>query len=78
MSPVGLENADFGLTDSTLVNSTIISVERNFEGFPLGPGVLKMHRLQIMDLVFSACEQFQGDLKGTFLPLEGMSQKVQN
>ena len=52
MSALGLEKTDFAENDATLVNSTIISVERNFEGFPLGPGVLKMHRLQIMDLVF--------------------------
>lgn len=45
MSTHGLENYEFTTNDIALVNSTIISVERNFEGFPMGPGVLKMHRL---------------------------------
>lgn len=78
MSAHGLENYEFGKHDAALVNSTIISVERNFEGFPLGPGVLKLHRMQIMDLVRSACETFSEDLQGTFYPLEGMSKDVQN
>ena len=45
MSAYGLENCEFSKIDAALVNSTIISVERNFEGFPIGPGVMKLHRI---------------------------------
>jgi hypothetical protein len=78
MSAHGLENFEFNKHEAALVNSTIISVERNFEGFPFGPGLLKIHRLQIMDLIRSACDSFPEDLQGTFYPLEGMSKDVQN
>jgi len=37
-----------------------------------------MHRVQIMDIVKAACKNFKGDLKGTFFPLEGMTQNIQN
>ena len=56
-----------------MVNSTRIRVGRNLAGFPLGPGVTKEQRLEIMNLVVKACETFEGDLKGKFYPLEGMS-----
>jgi arginine kinase len=78
MSAHGLENFEFNKHEAALVNSTIISVERNFEGFPFGPGLLKIHRLQIMDLIRSACDSLPEDLQGTFYPLEGMSKDVQN
>ena len=43
--------------------------------YPLGPGVSKEQRLEIMDKVVEACNTFTGDLKGTFYPLEGMSKE---
>ena len=60
-----------------MVNSTRIRVGRNLEGYPLGPGVSKAQRLEIMNLVVKACETFEGDLKGKFYPLEGMKESVQ-
>jgi len=72
MSSVGLRNADFSEEDSAMVNSTRIRVGRNLADYPLGPGVTKEQRLEIMNLVVKACNTFEGDLKGKFYPLEGM------
>ena len=73
MNADGLENADFTEEQSAMVNSTRIRVGRNLKGFPLGPGVSKEQRLEIMSKVTQACNTFDGDLKGTFYPLETMS-----
>lgn len=56
-----------------MVNSTRIRVGRNCHGYPLGPGVSKEQRLEIMNKVVEACSKFEGDLEGKFYPLEGMS-----
>jgi len=61
-----------------MVNSTRIRVGRNLKDYPLGPGVSKAQRLEIMNKVITACKTFPDeDLKGEFYPLEGMSKKVQ-
>lgn len=73
-----LTNADFSEEESAMVNSTRIRVGRNLDGYPLGPGVTKEQRLEIMNKVVTACNEFEGDLKGTFYPLEGMSQEDQD
>ena len=73
MNAEGLENADFNDKDSAMVNSTRIRVGRNMAGYPLGPGVTKEQRLEIMNKVVEACNTFEGDLKGTFYSLETMS-----
>lgn len=77
MTADGLENADFTEEQSAMVNSTRIRVGRNLADYPLGPGVSKAQRLEIMDKVVKACNTFEGDLKGTFYPLEGMSKADQ-
>jgi len=46
--------------------------------FPLGPGVTDQQRNEIMQAVVDACNGFEGDLAGTFYPLDGMSEQVQN
>ena len=46
--------------------------------FPLGPGISKAQRLEIMNKVVEACETFTGDLKGKFYPLAGMSKEDQD
>jgi protein-arginine kinase len=76
MTSEGLENAEFSPEDSAMVNSTRIRVGRNMKGFPLGPGVTKEQRDEIMNKVVAACNTFEGDLKGTFYPLDGMSPEV--
>jgi len=58
-----------------MINSTRIRVGRNLADFPLGPGVSKEQRLTIMSKVVEACKSFEGDLEGTFYPLEGMSKE---
>lgn len=77
MSADGLENADFTPEQEAMVNSTRIRVGRNLASFPLGPGVTKAQRLEIMNKVIQACNTFEGDLKGKFYPLEGMSKEDQ-
>jgi len=76
MTSEGLENAEFAAEDAAMVNSTRIRVGRNLAGYPLGPGVSKEQRNEIMAKVVEACEKFEGDLKGTFYPLKGMDKKV--
>jgi len=78
MNADGLENADFTPEQSAMVKSTRIRVGRNLKGYPLGPGVSKAQRLEIMAKVVKACETFEGDLKGKFYPLEGMSKADQD
>jgi creatine kinase/arginine kinase len=77
MSAEGLENADFTPEQEAMVNSTRIRVGRNLADYPLGPGVSKAQRLEIMNKVVQACNTFEGDLKGKFYPLEGMSKADQ-
>ena len=60
-----------------MVLSTRIRVGRNLAGYPLGLGVSKEQRLEIMDKVVQACNTFEGDLQGTFYPLEGMDKATQ-
>jgi hypothetical protein len=75
MESTGLKNADFSEEDAAMVVSTRIRVGRNLDGFPLGPGVTKDQRLEIMQKVVDACNKFEGDLAGKFYPLEGMSKE---
>ena len=76
MDASGLKNAEFAEADAAMVASTRIRVGRNLAGYPLGPGVSKEQRLEIMNKVVEACGKFEGDLAGTFYPLEGMSEDV--
>lgn len=77
MTSEGLENAEFAEEDAAMVNSTRIRVGRNLAGYPLGPGVSKEQRDDIMKKVVTACETFEGDLQGTFYPLDGMDKATQ-
>jgi len=73
-----LTNADFSEEDAALILSTRVRVARNMADYPLGPGVSKEQRLEIMNYVIAACEKFEGDLKGQFHKLEGMDTELQN
>jgi hypothetical protein len=77
MTSDGITNAEFSEEDAAMVVSTRIRVGRNLAGYPLGPGVSKAQRDEIMSKVVEACNTFEGDLKGTFYPLEGMDKKTQ-
>lgn len=77
MSSEGLQNAELSPEDAAMIVSTRIRVGRNLDGFPLGPGVTKEQRIQIMDHVVKAAGNFDEDLAGNFYPLEGMDAAVQ-
>ena len=63
--------------EAAMIVSTRIRVGRNLDGYPLGPGVSKEQRDEIMQKVVEACNTFEGDLKGTFYSLEGMEKATQ-
>ena len=63
--------------EAGMIVSTRIRVGRNLKQFPLGPGVTKDQRLEIMNQVVAVLETFDDDLKGTFYPLDGMSKETQ-
>ena len=78
MDASALEAPPLPEDEAAMIVSTRIRVGRNLKAFPLGPGVTKEQRDEIMNLVVKACESFEGDLAGKFYPLEGMSQQDQN
>lgn len=59
--------------EAAMIKSTRIRVGRNLKDYPLGPGVTKAQRDEIMAKVVEACGKFEGDLEGKFYPLDGMS-----
>merc|ERR1719246_353323 len=66
----------FSEKEAAMIKSTRIRVGRNLGGFPLGPGITDTQRDEVMAAVVAACSGFEGDLKGTFYPLDGMSEEV--
>ena len=77
MSAQGIVNHEFSEEDGSMILSTRIRVGRNLAGYPLGPGITKKQRDEVMAKVVQACNTFTGDLKGTFYPLDGMSKENQ-
>jgi len=77
MSSEGLTNYELEEEDAAMIVSTRIRVGRNLADYPLGPGVTKEQRIEIMEKVVQAAETFDEDLKGKFYPLEGMSKEDQ-
>jgi hypothetical protein len=77
MTSDGLENYELSEEDAAMIVSTRIRVGRNLADYPLGPGVTKDQRIEIMKLVTEAAETFDEDLKGKFFSLDGMSQADQ-
>ena len=80
MDSAGIENLELTAEETELILSTRIRVGRNLKitdqlkGYPLGPGVTKQQRLEIMNKVVAAKATFEGDLSGKFYPLEGMNE----
>ena len=64
--------------DAKMIVSTRIRVGRNLAEYPLGPGVSAAQRNEIMEKVVTGLNTLEGDLKGTFYPLKGMSKEVQH
>jgi protein-arginine kinase len=54
MDATSLVNADFTPEESAMVNSTRIRVGRNLAGYPLGPGITREQRNEIMTKVTEA------------------------
>jgi arginine kinase len=77
MTAKGIVNHEFSAEDGAMILSTRIRVGRNLAGYPLGPGISKAQRDEVMAKVVEACNTFKGDLKGKFYPLDGMSKEDQ-
>ncbi len=77
MQSEGLTGAELAEDEAAMIVSTRIRVGRNLADYPLGPGVTKAQRLEIMNKVVEAAKTFDDDLKGTFYPLDGMSAENQ-
>lgn len=58
------------------VKSTRIRVGRSVDGFGLSPGITKEQRLEMETLMKSAFGKLEGDLAGTYFPLQGMEESV--
>ena len=58
------------------VSYTRIYVGRNIEGFGLSPGITKKQRLEVEDLMKTAFEKLNGELGGTYYPLNRMEDAV--
>lgn len=64
--------------DAAMIVSTRIRVGRNLADYPLGPALTKEQRKEVMNKAVQAVSTFEGDLKGTFYPLDGMDKETQN
>ena len=63
MTAEGIVNHEFSEEDSAMINSTRIRVGRNLADYPLGPGITKAQRDEIMNRVVEACKTFEGEMK---------------
>merc|ERR1712241_1275126 len=57
------------------VKSTRIRVGRSIAGFGLSPGITKEQRLEMENLMKNAFAKLEGDLAGTYFPLQGMEER---
>jgi len=62
--------------DSKYIISTRIRVGRNFANMPLGPAITKAQRDEIEKRTSEALNALEGKLKGTYYPIDGMSEEV--
>ena len=51
MSAQGIINHEFSAEDGAMILSTRIRVGRNLAGYPLGPGITKKQRDEVMNKV---------------------------
>ena len=58
--------------------STRIRVGRNLQDFPLGSAISRESRLIVEKIIVRALRSLDGELKGEYYPLLGMSEEVQN
>jgi len=57
------------------VKSTRIRAARNVSGYALPAGTLAEDRAKVQELLCQAFDAFEGELKGKYYPLEGMSEE---
>lgn len=67
------QNPDLG---GDYIISTRIRVGRNFANMPLGPAISKEQRDEVETQTSSALNALEGKLKGTYFPLDGMSEET--
>jgi arginine kinase len=60
--------------DQKFIISTRIRVGRNLADYPLGPGITNDQRKEIEKKVSEALTHMDGDLKGTYYPLNNMTE----
>ena len=77
MDASSLQCPPFDEERAAMIKSTRIRVGRNLADVPLGPGITNEQRDEIMNKVVQACNNFDGDLQGTFYPLDGMDEATQ-
>ena len=70
-------NAENPDAEGKYIVSTRIRVGRNLKDLPLGPAISQAGRLEVEKKVSSALESLDGELKGKYYSLLGMSEKVQ-
>jgi creatine kinase/arginine kinase len=63
--------------DGKYIISTRIRVGRNVDNMPLGPAISKEQRNAVESSVVEGLQTLQGELKGEYYPLLGMSKDVQ-
>ena len=64
--------------EDAMINSTRIRVARNLAAYPLGTCVTRAERLEIENLVTSALDEFDGELKGKYYSLAKMTEAEKN
>ena len=65
-------------TEASQIISTRIRVGRNFEDYPLGPGVSKEQRDEIEKVVSTSLGKLDGDLAGKYYSLSSLSDEERN
>jgi len=69
-----LNAPDFPPDEAAMIRSTRIRVGRNLAGFPLGPGIYDNDaRAEIEHKIVQGLNNLQGELSGTYYPLDGMT-----
>ncbi len=64
--------------DNEFILSTRIRVGRNMDNMPLGPAISKEQRDQVESSVVAGLNTLEGELKGAYYPLLGMTKEVQD
>lgn len=70
-----LDCPPFSEEDAAMIISTRIRVGRNLADFPLGPGISKEQRDEVEKIVSGVLSGMEGELAGTYYPLNGMSKE---